>query len=144
MVSLEKRIFCGPEAGERWWDIASSGCRREAMNPHFVQVRVAHSEPGQTLQVRGRFFGRTHQEQLFFSAPRFPLLASCFLLPALAKRAINWGDGGISSNCPNWSDRHFHLRILMGISYHKPVMRSTTSFALKPVLKRFDSGATDI
>ena len=40
--------------------------RREAMNPHFVQVRVAHSEPGQTLQVRGRFFGRTHQEELFF------------------------------------------------------------------------------
>jgi hypothetical protein len=32
------------------------------------------------------------------------------------KRAINCGDGGMSSNCPHWSDRHFFLRVLIGIS----------------------------
>ena len=25
------------------------------------------------------------------------------------KRAVNCGDGGMSSNCPNWSDRRFFL-----------------------------------
>jgi hypothetical protein len=34
-----------------------------------------------------------------------------------AKRVINCWDGGMSSNCPNWSDRHFFLRVLIGISY---------------------------
>src|SRR5208337_3684087 len=32
-------------------------------------------------------------------------------------RAINCGDGGMSSNCPNWSDRHFFLRVLVVIAY---------------------------
>jgi len=30
---------------------------------------------------------------------------------------LNCGDGGTSSNSPNWSDRHFFLRVLTGISY---------------------------
>jgi hypothetical protein len=33
------------------------------------------------------------------------------------KRAINCGDRRMSSNCPNWLDRHFFLRVLIGISY---------------------------
>jgi hypothetical protein len=35
-----------------------------------------------------------------------------------AKRAINCGDGGMSSNCPNWSERHFFLRVMIGIPYN--------------------------
>ncbi len=31
--------------------------------------------------------------------------------------AIESGKRNVSSNCPNWSDRHFFLRVLIGISY---------------------------
>src|SRR5208337_1574038 len=44
------------------------------------------------------------------------------------KQAINCGDGGISSNCPNWSDRHFFLRVLIGISYDFRHIRHSRSF----------------
>ena len=33
------------------------------------------------------------------------------------KRAINCRDGGISSNCPNWSHGHFFLPVLIGVAY---------------------------
>ncbi len=58
------------------------------------------------------------------------------------KRAINCGDGGISSNCPNWSDRHFFLRVLIGISYDLQtfgrviISTQTTS----EVMRLFDAG----
>jgi hypothetical protein len=36
------------------------------------------------------------------------------------KRAINYGDGGMSSNCLIWSGGHLVLRVLTGISYYLP------------------------
>jgi len=55
--------------------------------------------------------------------------------PALALAqplfSLDCGDGGMSSNCPNWSDRHFFLRVLMGTSYDLRARHSKSFFRIE-------------
>jgi len=51
------------------------------------------------------------------------------------KRAINCGDVGISSNCPNWPNRHFFLRVLTGTSYDSWTLGFQGFFGWNPTRK---------
>ena len=38
----------------------------------------------------------------------------------------------ILSNCPNWSDRHFFFRVLIGISYDLKTFAIPRAFPMEP------------
>jgi len=43
--------------------------------------------------------------------------------------AINCGDKGVALDCPKWSDKPFHLRLLIGISYDSMDFRCSRKFS---------------